>query len=162
MRVTKDGAITIEAESTLPITGKELFKLEMQGLITGQPVNIVTVEGAFFNVTTVDSTGDGLVLLSGCDIGHELRLEKAIAIRAVRPNPVGDEAIIVYRAPEGSTPQLVVSDMAGRDVLSLQLPPGTGEEQEHRVNANNIASGVYRFELRDRTERSIVPVIIVR
>jgi hypothetical protein len=162
MSVTKDGMITIEADLTTPITGRELFKLEMQGLITGQPVNSVTIKGARLNVAPVDSTGDGLVLLSGCDIGRELKLEKAIAIKAVRPNPVGDDAIIVYRAPEGSTPQLVVSDMSGRDVLSLNLPPGTGEEQEHRLNANSLASGVYRFELRDRNERSIVPVIIVR
>jgi hypothetical protein len=161
MRVTQDGIYIEQLDSSALITGREIFKLEMLGLITGQPVNLVTIEGAF-NGITVDSTRYGLVLLSGCDIGHELKLVKAIAIRGVRPNPVGDEAIIVYRAPEGSTPQLVVSDMAGRDVLSMELPPGTGEEQEQRLNANRFASGVYRFELRDRNERSVVPVIIVR
>jgi hypothetical protein len=158
-----DGTIIVEFPQGIQmLTGTELFRLEMQGLVTGQPVNDVVIEEALINGINAAETGNGLVFLSGCDIGRDLSLDKAVAIRSIHPNPVGDEAIITYRAPAGSTPQLVITDMTGRELIYQQLPAGTGEEQTERVQAHTLASGVYRFEIRDRAERSIVPVVIVR
>jgi hypothetical protein len=59
-------------------------------------------------------------------------------------------------------PTLVVTDIAGRGVIRRQLPQGTGSRQEVLVETGGLPSGLYRFELHDRAERSVIPVVIVK
>jgi hypothetical protein len=110
----------------------------------------------------VPVAGYGLVLLSGCDIANGFGFGKRVRIESVQPNPITEEAIISYRAPEGSRPELALTNSAGQSVTVLTLPTGTGGRQEARLNVRTTPSGVYMLELRDRAERSIIPVVITK
>ena len=110
----------------------------------------------------VPVAGDGLVLLSGCDIANGFDFGRRVRIESVSPNPVTGEAVVVYRAPEGSLPVLRLSNVAGQAMVEMKLSVGTGERQEARVDVVETASGVYMLELRDRAERSAVPVVITK
>jgi hypothetical protein len=159
-----DGTITIEYDNQgSTITGAELFRLEFEGLATGMPINEVEIRSVVLKgLGKVPVAGDGLVLLSGCDITNGFDFGKRVRIESVSPNPVTGEAVVVYRAPAGSQPALRLSNVAGQAMVEVKLPTGTGERQEARVDAGQTASGVYMLELRDRAERSALPIVITK
>jgi hypothetical protein len=154
------GAMTLDHASATPMLGDELLVVEMLGLVTAQPINPVTIAKPMLGADGV-AASDGLVILSGCDVGTGLSFGRAIAIRDVRPSPLRDEALVRYTAPDGSAPQLIVTGIAGAVVRREELPVGDGGEREARIGVAEIPSGVYRLELRARGEASSVTVVIV-
>jgi hypothetical protein len=144
------------------ISGSELFRMEFQGLTSGQPVNRVEIKEARLGVDSVKFHADGIVLLSGCDIGRGLAIDKIASIRAIQPNPITTDALVVYRSPVGTFPVLAITDLAGRTLVVNYLPEGTGAEQQIRIPINDLSSGLYRFELRERAIRSALPVLIIK
>lgn len=143
------------------LSGGQLFQLELEGLSTGVPVNDLTVDSVvFIGGERPTLAANGLVILSGCDVGRDFDFNKRARIQAIRPNPVSHEAAIVYRAPSGSVPVLRLISTTGQEVFSMPLPAGSGEDQETRLDLGIVASGVYTLELRDGNELSTMPLVI--
>jgi hypothetical protein len=159
-----DGTVVIDYDNGAnPISGGELFTLEMEGLATGIPINLVTIRSVVLKgLGKIPVSGNGLVLLSGCDIANGFGFGKRVRIESISPNPAARQITVAYRAPLGSAPHLLFSNSAGVESLRADLPAGTGEIQESKVDVGALASGLYMLELRDREERSIAPVIITK
>ncbi len=158
---TPDGAVTIDRTRSTPAEGATLLTLRMQGLVTGQPVNQVSLDAVSINDVPHEGTG-GIVLLSGCDVGGNLALDRRARIESVRPNPVRDAAVIRWHAPVGEETHMVLVNVQGREVLDLALPTATGGQQTTTLTTRSIASGLYRLELRDRAARDFVTVMVVK
>ncbi|HVZ38857.1 MAG TPA: hypothetical protein VHI13_06245, partial [Candidatus Kapabacteria bacterium] len=69
-------------------------------------------------------------------------------------------AVVRYREPAGAVGRLVVVDGVGREVSVVDLPAGTGEEQEATITLGDVSSGVYFLELRYGSERSALPLVV--
>jgi hypothetical protein len=162
MTYQADGTLSVERHGLAgAATGDRLISLELEGLSTAEPLNSVAVQSVELDgLGQIPVAGEGLVILSGCDVGRSVGFGRRAGIRSVQPNPVRDEMTIVYRAPKGSTPTVHMIDLSGRDLLSRRLPAGTGEDQTATLRIGPVASGVYRLEMRDGAERSAIPVII--
>ncbi len=160
-RVRIDGV----AEGTA-LLGDTLFVLQMRGLVTGQPQNVIafaTIELRDGASTLRGSEGhDGLVLLSGCDIGRGTGFGRLARLTRVEPNPATGSVRISWRAPEHAAPRVVISDMLGRTTRAIELPTGISQEQTMVVDVSDLASGLYTIELRTAEERESVPLLIVR
>lgn len=157
-----DGTIHITLTGTQPLVGPVLFRIELYGLLTATPTTSVRVESALLVPGGGVATGDGVVLLKGCDIGRGIGFNRAVAITGVEMNPSGDLLSLRYHAPAGSEPTIVIVDGVGRQIMSWSLPEGTGGEQREVLATGHLSTGFYRLELRGRDERSVAPIIIVQ
>jgi hypothetical protein len=158
---TAEGHATVtRPASSSPIVGDHLFQLDVEGLATAVPLNYVVIDSVSLIGGVGSVGGDGRVILTGCDLGRGFAFGKRVHIESIRPNPVKDEAIIVYRAPAGSQPLLRLRDMAGREFKPLTLPTATGDMQEARVKLGEKSSGLYMLELQQGEERTAAPMII--
>lgn len=154
-----DGSIDIAYAGTQIVTGDTLFTLELQGLATARPASIVRIDSIVIAKTgEVSIVGNGLVLLSGCDVGA-FATGKRVQLTAVRRD-VGGGVIVSYRAPAGSLPSLRLYDAEGMLLLMVDLDTGTDGEQSASITIP--ASGFYVIELRDRAERVSLPMVIVK
>lgn len=156
----------IELRSTDPsaLASIELARLTMEGLVTGKPQNEVVVE----EFTLLESgaalaTSPGKVFLDGCQIDQAELFGRPAKINGLFPSPANAAgATLRFTAPEGSHPVAVVIDPTGRDVATLPLPEGTGNEAETALTFSTVGSGFYFLELRLGTQRSVIPVMISR
>jgi hypothetical protein len=158
MNASADGSIVVQQTSRAAVVGDTIFLLELQGLATSRPVSRVTIEEATLDgIGTVEVAGDGVVTLYGCEVGS---FASGKRVRFVRVTDAGGTLRIVYRAPLGSTPEIVVSDLGGRRVASQVLEKGTELDQAVELDAINWSSGFYVVELRDRDERTATGVLV--
>lgn len=160
LRYRADGTMTVEGNAPSgALAGAVLFELDLEGLVTGSPLNIVTVDSVTFtgNARAV-VIGDGLVILSGCEMGADFG--RLVRIEGIRPNPASSDVVVRYRGPVGGELRLRVLDGVGREQSAMELPMGNGDEQEVRVRVEELPSGVYMLELRNGGERSALPIII--
>ncbi len=155
------GEIRVERETTSnPLAGSTLFDLELEGLITGTPFNDVVIEEVALDLDgSMPVAGNGLVLLSGCQIAKGYG--KRVRIDGVTPNPAASEAAVSYRAPVGSYGRLRIMDLTGAEVKGVDLDAGTGELQNVRIGLEGLSGGTYLLELRDGEEVVGVPLIIM-
>ncbi len=146
-----------------PLEREILFRLRLEGLTTGNPENIITVENVVVNgiVGTVQWK-DGLLLLDGCDIGTGLGFAngKIVRIKSVNPSPVIDRAEIQWNAPKGFSPTLQIIDARGVVIKQQTLPPGTGEQQRIELQKEDLQPGWYLLQIIDRAERHSLPLLI--
>jgi len=179
MHRQRDGRMTIDRPQTAPaLLGEELFQIELEGLASGQPEDPVMIEsidlyltregeaiaksGRFIVDDNVTIGGHGLVLLDGCVITHGFAYGKGAQIGSIRPNPIARAATVSYTAAPGTSPRMVLVNMAGIDVATFELPEGTGGAQETPIDIGSAPSGAYMLELRDGIGRSMIPVVITK
>jgi len=157
-----DGRVTIERSGRrTPVIGEELMELELEGLVTGRSTNVVRIDSLEFMGTTLSRIGgDGLVLLTGCEIGK--RFAKGAAIVSLVPNPVVDRVDIGYRSTEGLPMSIRLLDMQGRLMLEKDLGPGDGTEGSVAIGLQGVSSGLYMLELRDGVKVETAPLLIRR
>ncbi len=160
--IAAPGVLRIDRPATSPaLAGTEVARIELEGLVSGQPLNTVTIATMVMpELDTAVIDGVGLLILSGCDIGTAFG--KRGALVGITPNPVHEEMAVRYRLPAGHVGVLQLHDAAGRMVQSRLTPAGTGAEQELRMGLATEASGVYVLELLNGAERSALPVVVVR
>jgi len=172
----RDGTIIVERPANArTLVGGELFRLTVEGLSTGLPANPVLIQNIAIRPIDIpggkalqlsgDSviiSGHGLVLLTGCDIIHGFAVGKRAAITGVTPNPARTSMVVTWRAPQGLRPRLSLVDLTGRTVRWIELPEGTGSEQQQTFDLMETPSGAYMLELRHGGERMNVPVMVVR
>lgn len=140
-----------------------LARLRFEGLGTGSFRNSVRIDSIrFTGSVSVGDRRDGEIFLKGCDVDRNVLFGRSIVMRSISPNPITDDAEIVYQAPVGVVPRLVFLDLMGREVYTVNLPIGTDAEQTARVPVQGLVPGFYLAELRDRAERSVVPVVIAQ
>ncbi len=155
-----DGLLTVTRAPgvALPVGG-ELFTLELEGLAMGSVLNPVLIERIdLAGAIEAGVAGNGLVILSGCEIGHDF--EKQSRIVSVGPNPARDEIDVRYWLPSGGLGRLLLMDAIGRIVLHMDLKEGSGGETRVGIPLDRVPSGVYVLQLVNATERSVVPLII--
>jgi hypothetical protein len=158
----RDGMIAIERHG-LPIVGGRLGSIEVEGLISGAPLDPVAIDSVAVSPGVPTAVaGPGLVMLSGCAVGRGEAFGEGLKIAAMTPMPARDAAVLRYLAPVGALPTMTLSDAAGRRIDTRTLPPGNGDEQEARLDLGRVPSGVYLVELRDATGRSVLPIVISR
>jgi hypothetical protein len=164
LSVSRDGSIQIDRVGVDPITGDQLFRIELEGLSTGVPINVVPILSMLFPESdTIRIAGNGLVILAGCDISNGFRVGKKVRIDKIVPNPTSSgEIVVTYHAPEGAHPILVVVDALGGELVRQSLATGTSKEQEVRVDPKGFSSGVYWVRIWDKGEETTVPVVVVR
>ncbi len=143
------------------LVGDELFRLDLEGLVSGQPLNEVVIAG--ISLATPGPTrigGAGLLILSGCEIGTAFG--KRSRLDVVKPNPARESIVVRYRMPAGVVGRLRLMDAVGREIRSEPTVVGTGEYAEQRLSLVQGPSGVYMVELIDGGERSALPLVITR
>jgi hypothetical protein len=144
------------------LTQETVVAITFRGLSTGQPANIVRLDSVKVEGEPLPIAGNGLVLLSGCDIEHELKMGRRVSALAVRHDPASPLLTLTYRAPAGSAPELRLYDINGDCCLTRILAAATDEEQTTQVPVPTLGHGFYLLELRDRAERAILPLMIAR
>lgn len=153
--------VVVQGESSGPITGIELFRLQFEGLVGGRSENpVLFVEGELLGGQTELTGAGGLVVLSGCDIAHPVAFGRPARVVSLTPNPIRGVAALTYEAAEGGHPWLRVIDVMGATVRRLELPTGTGQLQTTDVSLGDLPQGFYLVELRVGTQRSSVPVVV--
>lgn len=162
LRREPDGAIVVERLPGSLLLDSLLFTLEIEGLATGKPENIVRIETAELAGTAdAVTTRDGLVRLTGCDVGSDVAFGRGARIGGIVPFPAGGEnSAVIWRAPAGFAPVLRIVDPQGKTVHSQTLPEGTGEEQRAQFRTDMLQPGWYVVELIDRAERHALPLLI--
>ena len=136
-------------------------RLEFEGMANGDPFNPVLLEsvgGA--GADTLLTLGNGLIRLEGCDVGKDLGYDRIIALRSIAVN--GDEARVSYDAVAGIAVRIVVTNLTGEVVRLEDLPPGEDGERTVSIPTWDLPAGFYIMELRDRTQRAVMPIMIGR
>lgn len=146
-----------------PFQGRELFRLQFEGLITGRAENPVTVTDFTMSGTDLEATtSGGLIVLSGCDIARPAQFGRPARASSITPNPISGTAILRYTAPNGGAPWIRIVNVMGDEAKSIDLPRGTGEEQSATIDTGDLVAGFYFIELRLGTQRSSLPIVIAR
>ncbi|MBS1910504.1 MAG: SBBP repeat-containing protein [Bacteroidetes bacterium] len=160
--VTSLGRLTVDRSVSSPaITGGELFRIELEGLVSGQPLDPMRVEKVEVpEASGLAIAGNGLLILSGCQIG--MGFGKLARLDVVRPNPATGGITIRYRLPAGAAATLHVFDGVGHELEGTALPPGTGDFEERYVSLGDLSSGVYLLELHQGAERCALPLVVAR
>lgn len=156
MSVPVKGELVVSGDFFTPLPSDgALFTVALRGLSSGAPTNVVKIEEVkFLTFTGAWERLDGMVRLSGCDVGRLPGVAKRAHISGLGPNPAAGSTLLTYQAPQGRAPSLTIFDFRGRIVQRLQLPEGTGELQEFRLDLAGFPRGVYTMELQERNERS--------
>lgn len=157
-----DGGLDLQLTgASQPLTGGTLIELELEGLITGRASNVVRLDSLEFMGDRFSVLGgDGLVRLTGCEVGK--RFEKGAAIVSVVPNPVYGPVRISYRSTNGLPINLRVTDLTGRSVNVTELGIGDGSEETVTLALDGLQSGLYVLELSDGVETQTTPLLIRR
>ncbi len=158
----EDGSILFE-RFTIPDSLSILARLPFEGLATGRAQNAIHIDSVLLEggIRRVTRRGDGMILLSGCDVGTDLGYARRIAFRSIDV-PSGDDAVLTFDALSGVVAELTVVDLMGRIVHRETLPAGTGGTQSARVRTGELPAGLYIMEMRDRAERVSLPVMIAK
>lgn len=64
------------------------------------------------------------------------------------PNPFNPTTLIRYQLPEGSSVQLIVFDMLGREVTTLVNERKEAGVYDVKFDASGLASGLYFYRLK--------------
>jgi hypothetical protein len=146
----------------LSAAGSGSFELEMHGLSTGEPVNVVQIDTAYFTGVPHDSLGIGIVLLSGCDLNGNTSFSKSGTIRALDQRAGSEQLSVTYRAPQGAASLLSMIDIRGRAVARRELEAGTGNDQRAEIDLSDIPPGFYLVELQVGSDRSTMQIMIMK
>lgn len=107
------------------------------------------------------STSSARFILS-VDTGREPTAEEAVTLARVAPNPVRDAATLSWRLEHSETVLLEVVDLLGRVVQTVHDGRAQAGVHTARVNAQDLASGVYVVRLRAGDETRIQRLTVVR
>ncbi|MCX7930533.1 MAG: hypothetical protein N2663_07430, partial [Chlorobi bacterium] len=80
----------------------------------------------------------------------------------VHPQPVGSEGVVEVRGPVGSAVRVEVVDVSGRVVLEVWRGELGSGQQQVRLDATVLASGVYRCVLTNGRYRLSTPIVVLR
>ncbi|MEP7218498.1 MAG: hypothetical protein ABI876_06255, partial [Bacteroidota bacterium] len=147
----------------LPTAGDRLFTLDLIGLTSGVPLNqvgLIAVKMRDGRPVTIASTGS--ITLEGCDLGKTFDFSEKAAIRAIITDPASAGATLLYTAPQGATPTLRLIGMGGTEVMTMELPGGTGGEQQTHLSLAGAPLGFYMLEIRVEGDRTTAPIMITR
>lgn len=159
IRYDNKGGVSVWSLPGGRLEGGRLFRLELEGLVTGHPVNFVRIDSLVLDgLGEIPALAEGVVTLTGCEVDR--RFSKSVRIFSVVPNPGDEEVSVTYRAPEGMRLNLRLLDPLGRVVKVRGLQPASGEEENIRVDLNELPAGLYMLELRDREEVFAVPLLV--
>lgn len=164
MKHTAVGVVVVERDAPSPnISGGDLFRIKLEGLSTGIPLNMVLIDSAAFVASdSIGIRGNGLVILSGCDITRGFGFGKKVRIESVAPNPAGTHAYVRYHIRRGISASLFLVDLAGRDLADWNLPVTAEESAQTEIDLRTVPSGIYLLQIRDGAEYGSVPIAIVR
>ncbi len=164
IRHSAPNLVVVERDIASPsISGGDLFRIKLEGLSTGVPLNVVSIDSAaLIGSDSIAIGGNGLVLLRGCDIARGFGFGTKVRIASVAPNPAGSATRVYYHAPEGIASSLVLVDLAGSDVIDWDLPEGSDGIAETELDIRSIPSGIYLLQIRSGNEYGSAPFVIIR
>lgn len=150
-----NGTITIATNA--PITlgpQREVAALALRGLSTGNAVNYVSIDSAYFDgFGNTISDNRGIVYLEGCDVGTPIAIGPRLAIRSIRAD-AGGNLILRYGAPSGTAPRLRLYDLVGSSIAEMPLAPGPSDEQTVTLPTELRMRGLYLVEIRAGGDRA--------
>ena len=153
-------AVTISGASGNVITGGHLADLEFTGLTSGRPVNVIALPiDSVRGLDRLGATGNGQVLLNGCDVGRQDPLSRRITIGSVRVAS-RNSATIVYRAPRNATVTIRLVNTSGQVSARFDLPDGTDEEVHAEIPLDEVAPGLYLLDMRAGADRTTSLILI--
>ncbi|MCC7437785.1 MAG: hypothetical protein IT211_04745 [Armatimonadetes bacterium] len=152
---------TLTAKFIGSITGQIVARIEFMGLTTGYPETVVFIDSVAVGSPFVAiDTANGIVELEGCEIGKGISFTKRAHVTSIRPSPITEATTIHYIAPDGTLPRLRLIDILGGTTRTIDLPTGTGREEQYHPDLHGVAPGLYLLELHVGSERTAMPVII--
>jgi hypothetical protein len=146
------------------LDGSTLFTIYFKGLSTGSFQNIVRIDS--FRIEQLADAPDtldyGIIYLAGCDIARTLPLARRSKLGALKVAPGSREAVLTFTAASGSHPRVRIVDLSGEEVLESDLPEGTGDEQTVSIGLDRLPPGLMFLELRVESDRSTIPIMLMR
>jgi hypothetical protein len=142
-----DGIVEITLSSPEAVA-LDHFDLEIEGLFTGRPLNMVTVDSVDLGDPRITvSSSPGVVRLEGCDVVMEDTLLRPVQIVALVPNPAVANCTMRYRAPDGAILRISTTDGI---MLSSRSIPATGDgDGSYELPIDELATGAYYIKLVD-------------
>lgn len=152
--------VTITSAAGRHLTGDSLFHLDLEGLLTGKPLNRVEIveieiDGAPLSI----ARQDGQVTLLGCETGSGLTFGKRVEIESIHPNPSIGDPTLYYRTENDLAPTLSITDPIGRTALFMPLPAGPGHVV---LPTGDLANGIYHVALLCGNQRTTTTLVIAR
>lgn len=140
--------IVISGERGASLHGDTLFTIEFEGLLTGEPENDVQLHVVPAHPLFEPSARPGLVRLDGCEVARDLAFGKGGFADRIAPNPVHDVLSFRYLAPPDVPVSVQLVDLLGATRPENELPAGTGEVQDARIDLRSLSPGLYFVRLR--------------
>ncbi|MFM8178253.1 MAG: choice-of-anchor D domain-containing protein [Candidatus Kapaibacterium sp.] len=155
----EDGAWRTCRIMTEPISGRDkaIAWLRLQAALGNDSSCVMEITDIYNSRGITDLAGrGGRVTIAGhCQDGGTRLMDRAAptAVRAVYPNPAGDDVTLAFTTAERAPISVVLVDMLGRKQRTVfeGLPPA--DEWSLHVPLSDMPSGVYQFVLQTPTQR---------
>jgi hypothetical protein len=160
-----DSTIILQGSASTTMTTESiLLEVEFQGLVTGDRLNRVRLDSLVLtgSLPSTPARSDGMIGLEGFEIGRNDYLIPKSSLTKVSFDPLSTLLTVRYVAPEESAPGIQLIDMSGGRRLLIELPEGTGREQEVAIPAGDLTMGIYVVRMRAGEEVVVQPVMIAR
>ena len=158
-----NGNLVVERPANLPSLNDDLlFELNLMGLSTGQALNRVVIGTATLPGIAVAGRENGLVELTGCDLGRDFAFLRRTAFRSVAYDPISTNVSTRCARTPGLSAILSMYDMNGSVVGTAELSPDGHEEQTATIPCGLLAPGIYVLRLNDGVDVTTAPVFITR
>jgi hypothetical protein len=105
---------------------------------------------------------DGMIALSGCDIGRTPPVARRARLEALKLVPGSDLAELTFRAAEGAPVSVRIAGIDGQLLRAFDMSRGTGHEQTAALPLTDLPPGLLFVELRVANDRITLPVMLVR
>lgn len=131
-------------------------------VVTGNLYNTTVNDMFFFNDRILLATDHGLWSSSSNELAKETIEKDAVIHLQNYPNPFNNSTIIKYNIPVDGYISLRVYDILGRETISLVDGFKQSGDYELSFNADNLASGIYFYVLRQNSLSQIKKMIILK
>jgi hypothetical protein len=116
---------------------------ELHQTIQAQQLKIITLEDRISKLEAAINS-NSINKANSFNKGNNSRIDLAGAsLEQNEPNPFNEVTTFRYRIPAGTKAQILITDISGRKVKSLEAP----ENGQVEINANELQPGIYIYSL---------------
>ena len=159
LRMRHDNRTIVHSPAGTDTSGTRSFNFYTEGMIE---VHVGTITQDQFDLETVWVSGvkisgrQGLVGLPSADLQGKARF------LSVYPNPVCERAEIQYCLTQNSNVQIVLTDLAGRQISTILNEYQSVGEHRTKIDATALPAGIYLIRLESKGEYITEKVVVSR
>lgn len=150
----------------MPVWGDDPTTLDVDGAMEGAPLRVVRWDGSEEGSVSLDLAGtnleyrtDDLIIAA---VAVETTLPTTLAIASVYPNPFNSRTTINYSLPQAGAVQLVVFDMAGRQVAVIATGSLKAGTHTATLDGSNLSSGIYILKLKAGSVTASTKIVLAK